>query len=263
VIDLRRLQVRRDEDDGPQPERRRRRRGGAGEVAGRGAGQRVEAERDGPRGGDRHDTVLERERRVPGVVLQPEVAGRQAELGAEPVGAEEGVDRRRGPGRRGIDGQELEVAPDAGLARLDRGAADLRPDRLAVVDDLERPEAGRTDEARADHLGPEAAPTSQADDSRPVSRVKLEVDVGLRGAGLDRRGHHRRRLAALVGRGRLGRHGRLLVGGRAAGLARRVAVPIVAGETGNPSCKRKGSGGSLSRRWLSCPDLAPCRRRRR
>ncbi len=48
VVDLRRLEVRRDEDEGTEPERGRGGRGRPGEIAGRGAGERVEAELDGP-----------------------------------------------------------------------------------------------------------------------------------------------------------------------------------------------------------------------
>ncbi len=72
VVDLGGLEVRRDEDEGTQPERGRGGRGGAGEVAGGGAGERVEAELDGSGRGDRDDAVLEAECRVTGVVLQPE-----------------------------------------------------------------------------------------------------------------------------------------------------------------------------------------------
>ena len=86
VVDLRRLEVRRDEDEGTQPERGRGGGGRPGEVAGRGAGERVEAELDGPGRGDRDDAVLEAQRRVAGVVLEPEAI--DAELGSPSRSAE-------------------------------------------------------------------------------------------------------------------------------------------------------------------------------
>src|SRR5438046_10369534 len=73
VVDLRRLEIGRHEDEGPQPGGGRGCRGRAGEVAGRGAGQGVGAELDGPRGSHGDDPILERERRVTGVVLEQEV----------------------------------------------------------------------------------------------------------------------------------------------------------------------------------------------
>src|SRR5262249_3980772 len=58
-LDLLRLETRRAEDDGRHPERRRARGDGAGEVAGRGAGEGVEPELLRLRGRDGDDAVLE------------------------------------------------------------------------------------------------------------------------------------------------------------------------------------------------------------
>ena len=75
---LGRFQVGRHEDDGTQPPGRGGGRHGGREVAGGGAGEGVEPplRRAGGRHG--HDAVLERERRVAGVVLDPEPLEAQA-----------------------------------------------------------------------------------------------------------------------------------------------------------------------------------------
>ena len=83
-----------------------------GEVSGRGAGDRVEAQLLRLRDGDRDDPVLERVRRVGGVVLDPQL-GVEPELLGEPVGP----DQRRQAGlqrvtRTADERQEVGVAPD-------------------------------------------------------------------------------------------------------------------------------------------------------
>jgi len=72
VVDLGGLQVGRDEDEGPQAGRSRRRGRRPSEVAGRRAGDRVEAELDRSGDRDRNNPVLEAQRRVAGVVLEPQ-----------------------------------------------------------------------------------------------------------------------------------------------------------------------------------------------
>ena len=72
VLDLGRLEVGRDEDEGTEPGGRGGCGGRAGEVAGRRAGERVEPELDRPGGRDRDDAVLEARGRVAGVVLEAE-----------------------------------------------------------------------------------------------------------------------------------------------------------------------------------------------
>ena len=205
-----------------------------GEVPGRGTGQRVDAEEAGPLGSDRHRTVLEREGRVARVVLEPEAV--DAESRAEAVGLEE---RRRADaesaGRRRVDGQELEIAPQAGRPRLDDRAAHPFPDRVLVVRDFERAEAGRADVGGTERLGPSTVATDEADDAR--------------------RGHDR---AARVMGGRLGRWC-----GRGIDRHRRLQVGAAAGATGPVKRKtlplREGSQGVPLSRRRTCPDLAPCR----
>ena len=114
----------------------------AGEVTGRRAGDDLEAELPGPRQRDRHDAVLEGVRRVGGVVLHPHLA--EAEALGQPIGA----DQRRQAGRqrrlrRGLERQEVGVAPDGLRAGLDPTAQPVDVDLIGVarVGDLERPEA--------------------------------------------------------------------------------------------------------------------------
>ena len=140
VVDLGRLEVGRDEDVGRQPDGGRGRRGRAGEVAGRRAGERLDAEFDGPGGGDRDRPVLERQRRVAGVVLDQQAI--QPERRRQPVGRQQrrGADRQAARRRR-VDGQQLEVAPDPGRASRDRlrGSRVGPGDRVVVL----RPRAAR------------------------------------------------------------------------------------------------------------------------
>ena len=90
----------------------------------------VVAELAGAGRGDRDDAVLERVRRVRGVVLDPDLA--QAEALGEPVGADQrraaggqAAARRRAGGRAGLVGerQEVRVAPDVLRARPGCGGA--------------------------------------------------------------------------------------------------------------------------------------------
>ena len=118
MVDLGRLEVGRDEDVGRQADRRGSRRRRAGEVAGRCAGQRLDAELERPGGRDRDGAVLERQRRVARVVLDPQLL--ETERRGEALGRQQG----RGPDgqtarRRRIDREELGVAPDAGRACRD------------------------------------------------------------------------------------------------------------------------------------------------
>ena len=66
---------------------------------------------------------------------------------------------REAAGRRRVDGQELEVAPEAGRPGLDDLAAHPFADRVLVVGDLERAEAGRADVGGAERLGPSTVAT--------------------------------------------------------------------------------------------------------
>src|SRR5439155_24705513 len=91
---------------------------------------------------DRHETILERVRRIGGVVLEPELA--EAELRGEA----RRPDERSHPGTQ-IDavlaaGQQRRVAPDRSGTGRDRLARRLLRDRVVVVDDLERGEAELT-----------------------------------------------------------------------------------------------------------------------
>src|SRR5439155_10163888 len=166
VFDLGRLEIGRDEDEGAQPGGSRGRGGGPSQVAGRGAGERVEAELDSTGRGDRDDAVLEAERRVAGVVLEVERrAGAQAQLSGEALSSDE---RGRPDGeaalRSAFDGEQLQVAPDSRRPPCDRIAGEGGASDVVVVLDLERSETGRTDEARAERLRPAAGATAQAAD---------------------------------------------------------------------------------------------------
>ncbi len=234
MVDLGRLEVGRDEDVGRQPDRGRGGGRRAGEVAGRGAGERRDAELDGAGRGDRDGPVLEAQRRIARVVLEPEPV--DAEDRGQPVRVEQrrGADRQR-PRRRRVDGEQLQVAPDARRAPRDRLARQRGRDHGQVVGHLERPETGRTDIGEGDRLGEAAVATGHADEAR--------------GCGVGRR-------AAVV-----------VVGG--------VSVSVVmAWSPGVRGVARRGDrtdGTSLiasrglrrvplSRR-RTCPELAPCRHR--
>src|SRR5207249_10759301 len=109
--DLARLEIGRDEDAGAQAGLGGVRRDRAGEVAGRGAGQRIEPELERFGRGDRDRAVLEGEGRVNRVVLDVEIA--------QPEGAAQVVrlDERGEAGVRiddvfGFDWQQRLVAPE-------------------------------------------------------------------------------------------------------------------------------------------------------
>ncbi len=161
--DLGRLEVVRDEDD--RVHARSRRVGGhrVGQVAGRRAGRHLEAQLPGLGEGDRDHPVLERARRVGGVVLDPELA--QPELGGQAIGP----DQRREAGtqvhRRGVvDREQVPVAPDGAGTRLDALPADGRRDPLVVVGDLQRPEAVVADVQRLGGKGALTLTTTQPSD---------------------------------------------------------------------------------------------------
>ena len=120
-----------------------------GEVAGRSTGRDLEAELERLAQRDGDDPVLERVRRVAGVVLQPHLA--EAELRREAVGPHERreprpeVDRGIGPHR-----EEVAVAPQRERPGGDLLAAGRGGDRLVVVGHFERAEAPL---ARVDRRG--------------------------------------------------------------------------------------------------------------
>ena len=117
--DLLALEVGGDEDVGRQAQRGPGGRRRAGQVARRGAGERLVAELDGLGGGHRHDPVLERVRRVRRLGLDVELA-LEPELGRQPVGP----DQRRAPHREA----RARAAPPAGSRRTATASA-ARPRR--------------------------------------------------------------------------------------------------------------------------------------
>ena len=123
--DLLLLEIGRDEDVGLHAERGAVGGDAVGEVAGRGARERLEAELAGARGGDRHDAVLEGVRGVRRVVLHPHLA--QAEALGEPVGA----DQRRAAGgqarARGQAGRRAGRRLRAGGSRRSARCSAARP----------------------------------------------------------------------------------------------------------------------------------------
>ena len=160
VLDLGRLEVGRHEHVGGQARCRRGRRGRAGEVAGARAGQRVEPEGERLRRRDRDRAVLERERRVAGVVLD------QERVDAEGLAQASGRDDRRP-----ADGEAADRRARPGAARGSarrppagwRGSpAYRRPNGVEVIRDLERAETGRTDVVEARFLRSAAAATDEA-----------------------------------------------------------------------------------------------------
>ena len=112
---LARFEVVGDEDVGIHPGPRRVGGHCAGEVAGGGAGERLESELQRLGGGDGNDAVLERVRRVDAVVLDPQLL--EAEALREAAGADERSEARVDVYERVVLGWEkVRVAP--------RGCAD-------------------------------------------------------------------------------------------------------------------------------------------
>ena len=109
------------EDVGGQAQRGAGGGGRAGQVAGRRAGERLVAELDRLRRGDRDDPVLERVGRVRRLGLDVELA-LEAELGGQPVGP----DQRRAPHREPVLGrrhrQEVGEPPERPRPGLDARA---------------------------------------------------------------------------------------------------------------------------------------------
>ena len=148
------LEVGGHEDVGVEARRGRVRGDGVGEVAGRGAGDRLEAQLLRLRDGDRDDPVLERMGRVGGVVLDPELAE------AEALGQAVGADQRRQPRLERIaralrERQEVGIAPDPGGPGLDLPLELGGVGAAEVVGDLQRAEARLADVAGVERvLGP-------------------------------------------------------------------------------------------------------------
>ncbi len=249
MLDLGGLEVGRDEDVRRQPHGRGGSGGRTRQVAGRGTGQRLDAEVEGSRGGDRDGAVLEAQRRVAGVVLDPQPV--DAQHGREPVGGEErrGPHRQR-PRRRRLDGEQLQVAPDARRASGDRLAGQGGAGDREVVGHLERPEAGGTHVGEPERLGATAVPACHpADAPGPIRQGRR--------CGGGRCGCRRRRLAD--GRCRrwegLAGHRSGLRGMRTGHAARGT------GMHGTTLIARRGLRGVPLSRRRTCPELAPCRLR--
>ena len=146
--DLCRLEVGRDEDHRPQAVDRGGCGDRCGEVAGGGARQGVEAELASASRRDRHVSVLEREGRIAGIVLDPQPSKPQPR----------GKARRRDEWREAdgqviggqlVDRQQLGEAPERSWPRGDRLAAERPGKSGVVVGRLERPEASVAHEAGA------------------------------------------------------------------------------------------------------------------
>ena len=123
-----------------------------GEVAGRGAGDRVEAELLGARERDGDDAVLERVRRVGGLVLDAQLA--EAEALGEAVGLHERRPARRQRGAGGtLEREEVGVAPERVRPGLDPALELLGLAVGRAVGHLERTEAALADVARVERVG--------------------------------------------------------------------------------------------------------------
>ncbi len=147
------LEIERDEHVRLHPGRRGMGRDRVGEVAGRGAGDGLEAELTGAGQRDRDDAILERMRGIGRVVLDPYLP--QAELLGQPVGLQQ---RRpaggQDPARGGLHRQEVGVAPQRVRPRLDPAAQLSRIRRRArQVRDFERAEALLADVPRLERVG--------------------------------------------------------------------------------------------------------------
>ena len=137
--DLAAFQVGGEEDLGVQSRLRPVRRDRTHEVPGRDASERLELELQRLAGRHAHRTVLERVRRVHGVVLDVQVFESQ-----HPPKIVR-LDERREPrphveGRVRADGQEIMVPPHGGRAVLDALTGDVAGHRVVVVADLKRAE---------------------------------------------------------------------------------------------------------------------------
>ena len=134
----------------------------------------IDAEVPGACRGDGHGPILEAQRRVARVVLDPQPV--EAEDGCEPVGGDERrrADRQPAIGR-GVDGKKLEIPPDPGGSCRDRLPADARRHQPVVVVDLEGTEARRTDVRQADRLGGAAVATAHAHDAAGSSALEATL----------------------------------------------------------------------------------------
>ena len=148
---------------------------GVREVPGRGARDRLVAERARHRRCDAHDPILERIRRVHRVVLDPDHA-----VVTDRLGEVVGLAKRGEPGAEvdALDarpaGEQRLVAPE-GLRTRFRLLAEVDPvDRLQVVGGLERPEALLADRERLDRI---------------LLAADAALQRGRRGDG-ESRGHH-------------------------------------------------------------------------
>ena len=134
--DLGRLQVGRNEDDGVHPDPRRVGRDRVGQVAGGRAGDPGETQLPGCRDRHRHNTILERVRRIGRVVLDPQ-GRRKAQLGPEAVGPDE-----RGHPGTGVDPalgiltyrEQARVPPEGVGAGLDLRKGHRRQGRRVITD---------------------------------------------------------------------------------------------------------------------------------
>src|SRR5262249_49335278 len=159
---LRRLELGRNENVGLQPALGGVRGHRVREVAGRGAGDRVEPKLARLRHRHRHDAVFERPCRVTdGVVLDPDLAA------AELVGEIARADQRREPDvmanrQVAVDRQQVLVAPHAVRAGGDRCARDDALERLVLIVDFERAEAELADVNGSRGIVAAALPTPQA-----------------------------------------------------------------------------------------------------
>ena len=181
MIHLGGLQVGGDEDVCRQAEGRRRRGRGTCKVAGRGASQRLNPKIDGSGGRDGDRPVLEAQRRIARVVLDPEPV--EPKRGRQTIRREQ---RRRADrqsaGRRRIDREQLGIPPDTGAPGRNRLSVQGLRDDAVVVLDLERPKAGGTDVRQPNRLLAPTPSTAESDD--PTGRRR-----GGRWAGRDLDGH--------------------------------------------------------------------------
>src|SRR5438132_1491410 len=165
-----RLEVGGDEDQGAHSGARGVGGHRAGEVSGGRAGERVEAVGAREVGRDRDITVLERPRRVEGVVLQIEVV--EAQHLPEVARLHQGREARPQVDWLAIRGrQQLAIAPDRVGAPCNRLAADPLPDGGEVVGDLERPETVLADVGGFELPQSSALPTSQLLHRIPTRRL--------------------------------------------------------------------------------------------